>query len=269
MSIIGLSATTFTLGDAGVMAAGGAGLSMLGGLLGKKGSAPSVMEDTSYNQMMQNGQGGNFNQTSGNNATYLADMYSQLGTGRNPSYWQKYVNQAQPYNQNLMTQQFYGIPGNRGFNPISGGPSAMGQAQNMAAMYGLNPQAGIGQMNRVNQQYMDAENQINQYFMGQGINLMNTTAQNLPKYNTDYMNSLSEAFKPVFSNVIPGTPGTNPLAGIGSAMSSFAGSAAAGMGGNGGGGGTNVSNMGNIYGGSGSPTSMMGAMGPSGNAFGN
>ncbi len=241
-TIVGLS-TGGAMLAAGGLAAGG---SLLGGLFGSKGTAPSIMEDTSYNQMMQNGQSGNFNDLANTNSTYLADMFSQLGTGQAPSYYQNYQNQAMPYQQRLLQQQMFGTPGNRGQN-LQNGPSAMGQAQNMAAMYGLNPQQGIDQMSKVNQQYQNSMSAIDQYFAGQGLNTIQNTAKELPGWATGQQNSLSTAFDPKFSSMIPGVAGTNPLAGFSSGMGSLAGMYAGMNNGGGYGGGTSSMPGGSMY----------------------
>ena len=250
-TIVGLS-TGGAMLAAGGLAAGG---SLLGGLLGSKGTAPSVMEDTSYNQMVQNGQSGNFNDLANTNSTYLADMFSQLGTGQAPSYYQSYQNQALPYQQRLLQQQMFGTPGNRGQN-LQGGPSAMGQAQNMAAMYGLNPQQGIDQMSKVNQQYQNSMSAIDQYFAGQGLNTIQKTADSLPGWATGQQDALSRAFQPQTS-VIPAQAGTSSsLPGLFGAMgqSGFFN----GMGGQ-------ISNgIGSLFGGG----SAMGAAGALGTSYG-
>ena len=232
-TIVGLS-TGGAMLAAGGLAAGG---SLLGGLFGSKGTAPSVMEDTSYNQMVQNGQSGNFNDLANTNSTYLADMFSQLGTGQAPSYYQSYQNQALPYQQRLLQQQMFGTPGNRGQN-LQGGPSAMGQAQNMAAMYGLNPQQGIDQMSKVNQQYQNSMSAIDQYFAGQGLNTIQKTAEGLPGWATGQQNALTDAFRPT-TNYIPAQAGSLGLFGnmVSSMASQFGpGSFGGGSGGSSGGG---------------------------------
>ena len=250
-TIVGLS-TGGAMLAAGGLAAGG---SLLGGLLGSKGTAPSVMEDTSYNQMVQNGQSGNFNDLANTNSTYLADMFSQLGTGQAPSYYQNYANNAQNYQRNLLNQQTYGTPGNRGNfgggymngQLQAGGPSAMSQAQNMAAIYGLNPQQGIDQMSKVNSQFQWANQALDQYFAGQGLNTIQKTADSLPGWATGQQNSLSTAFDPKFSNMIPAVAGTNPLAGFSSGMGSLAGMYAGMNNGGGYGGGTSSMPGGSMY----------------------
>ena len=91
----------------------------LGGIFGSQGSPAQIVTTSPFDQMQQGGQGGNFNDLANTNSTYLADMFAQLGTGRAPSYYQAYQNQAQPYMQNLLNQQFYGSAGNRMMDPAT------------------------------------------------------------------------------------------------------------------------------------------------------
>ena len=243
---------------------------LFGGLFGTNGSPAQVVTTNPYDQMQAGGQSGNFNDLANTNITYLADMFSQLGTGQAPSYYQSYQNQAMPYQQNLMQQQYFGTPGNRGNTNggmygsfgNQGGPSAMGQAQNMAAMYGLNPQQGIDQMSKVNQQYQNSMSAIDQYFAGQGLNTIQNTAKELPGWATGQQNSLSTAFDPKFSSMIPGVAGTNPLAGFSSGMGSLAGMYAGMNNGGGYGGGTSSMPGGSMY------TSMISPGGQSGQMAG-
>ena len=210
---------------------------LFGGLFGTNGSPAQVVTTNPYDQMQAGGQSGNFNDLANTNSTYLADMFSQLGTGQAPSYYQSYQNQALPYQQRLLQQQMFGTPGNRGQN-LQGGPSAMGQAQNMAAMYGLNPQQGIDQMSKVNQQYQNSMSAIDQYFAGQGLNTIQKTANNLPGWATGQQNALTDAFRPT-TNVIPAQAGSLGLFGnmVSSMASQFGpGSFGGGSGGSSGGG---------------------------------
>ena len=186
----------------------------MGGLFGSSGSPAQVVTTNPFDQMQQAGQSGNFTNLGNENSTYLADMFSQLGTGNAPSYWQKYQNQAQPYMQKQMMQGYFGTPGNRMNNIFTGGPTGMGNAMSMASIFGLSPKAGIDQMSKVNQQYQNAEQQINQYFAGQGINLMNDIGTKLPGMATQQQDSYTNAFHPTQS-VIPGVAGSSgPLPGL-------------------------------------------------------
>ena len=197
-----------------------AGLFSSAGLFGTNSTPAQVVTTNPYEQMQAGGQSGNFGDLANTNSTYLADLFSQLGTGQAPSYYQKYQNQAMPYQQNLMQQQYFGTPGNRGNTNggmygsfgNQGGPSAMGQAQNMAAMYGLNPQQGIDQMSKVNQQYQNSMSAIDQYFAGQGLNTIQKTAEGLPGWATGQQNALTDAFRPT-TNVIPAQAGSLGLFG--------------------------------------------------------
>ena len=219
---------------------------LFGGLFGTNGSPAQVVTTNPYDQMQAGGQSGNFNDLANTNSTYLADMFSQLGTGQAPSYYQNYANNAQNYQRNLLNQQTYGTPGNRGNfgggymngQLQAGGPSAMSQAQNMAAIYGLNPQQGIDQMSKVNQQYQNSMSAIDQYFAGQGLNTIQKTAEGLPGWATGQQNALTDAFRPT-TNVIPAQAGSLGLFGnmVSSMASQFGpGSFGGGSGGSSGGG---------------------------------
>lgn len=202
--------------NSGTWAAVGTTAVSVGGSLAAssmKGSQPGMMITSPYDQMVQNGQSGNFNDLANTNSTYLADMYSQLGTGQNPSYYQKYQNQAMPYYQNLLQQSFYGTPGSR-TNNMYGGQTAMGNAQSQAAMFGYNPKAQSAQMGKVNQQYQMATQQLNQYFQDQGYGNMQDTAKSLPGWSTGQQNSMTDAFRPSVTPYGGQAAPSNPWTGV-------------------------------------------------------
>lgn len=171
---------------------------------GSNGSPAQVVTTTPFDQMQQGGQGGNFNSMANLNSTYLADMFSQLGTGNAPSYYQSYQNKALPYQQKQNAMKYFGTAGNRATD-MYGNPTGMGMAAENAAKFGWNPKAQAAQMDKVGQQYMNSSQAIDQYFAGQGLNVIQDTAKGLPGWATEQQNALTSAFHPD-TNVIPAVP---------------------------------------------------------------